>query len=193
MTLRFVDSFARLGLEGDLKQPRGFTHTFFEEVDRCATGRKIYGESVDLHDRYSAPRLVRMRICHRNKIATKLCKFQTACSRRSVPTDGRARTVERMSVEDAAQPSRGRPNAHMIMPFGETSMTNDVTAEDEAKQRFVDQVDALNLRAQIDGPDPDSAARMKAVIADHKRRCAALASAEAEARPDRGEPQRLGS
>ncbi len=132
MTLRFVDSFARLGLEGDLKQPRGVTHTFFEEVDRCATGRKIYGESVDLHDRYSAPRLVRMRICHRNEIATKLCKVQTACSRRSVPTDGRARTVERMSVEDAAQPSRGRPNAHMIMPFGETSMTNDVTAEDDA-------------------------------------------------------------
>ena len=72
-------------------------------------------------------------------------------------------------------------------------MASDLTPEDEAKRRFVDGVDALNLKVQIEGPDPDSATRMRAIIAEHERQCAALTSKKRASHLALGKAQRLGS
>ena len=67
--------------------------------------------------------------------------------------------------------------------------------EDEARRRFVEETDALNVHAQRHGPAPDSASRMRAIIAAHEARCAALAEHERAAADDamRLADQRLGS
>lgn len=60
-------------------------------------------------------------------------------------------------------------------------MSQDFTAEEDTRRRFAAQIDAINLRAQIEGPDPDAAADLAAIMAEHEDACVALKRAREEA------------
>ena len=60
-------------------------------------------------------------------------------------------------------------------------MSQDLTAEEETRRRFAAQIDAINLRAQIEGRDPDAATDLAAIMAEHEAACANLKRAREEA------------